>query len=88
MEEFSDTPVSYTLPCQTPFCQTSPLLPFVTWQQNVMKYWWEGSVSTAIPPTSASDTAGQQNKKGGITFRASLLYFVSARIIALCYSFH
>ena len=25
---------SYTLPCQTPFCQTSPLLPSVTQQQH------------------------------------------------------
>ena len=29
---------SYTLPCQTPFCQTAPLLPSVPWQQNVMGY--------------------------------------------------
>jgi len=35
------------LPCQMPFCQTAPLLPFVTWQQNVMEYCQEGSASTA-----------------------------------------
>jgi len=47
--------VPYALPCQMPFCQASPLLPSVTWQQNAMGYWWEGSASTAIPPTSTSD---------------------------------
>ena len=41
---------SYTLPYQMPFCQSAPLLPSVTWQQNVMGYWWEGSTSTAVPP--------------------------------------
>ena len=41
---------SYTLPCQMSFCQTTPLLPSVSHQQNVMEYWWEGSTSTAVPP--------------------------------------
>ena len=41
--------VSCALPCQMPLCQTSPLLPSVTWEENVMEYGWEGSVSTAIP---------------------------------------
>ena len=45
-------PASYTLPCQMPFCQTTPLLPSGTWQQNGMECWWEGSTSAAIPPTS------------------------------------
>jgi len=54
------------------FCQTAPLLPSVTRQQNVMEYWWEGSASTAIPPPSASDVISHQNKIGVITFRASL----------------
>ena len=40
-------------------------------RQNVMGYWWEGSASTAIPPTSASDTVGQCNEIGGSTFRTS-----------------
>jgi len=40
---------SYVLPCQTPFCQTAPLLPSATWQRHVMKYWWEGSASTSCP---------------------------------------
>ena len=55
------------------FCQTAPLLPSVTQQQNVMQHWREGSISAAIPPTSTSDGVGQQNKIGGITFRAALV---------------
>ena len=53
---------SCALPCQTPFCQTVPLLPSVTQQQNVTEYWWEDSTSTAIPPTSNSDIIGQNKK--------------------------
>ena len=37
-----------------------------------MEYWWEGSTSTAVPPTSTSDIVGQCNKIEGITFRAAL----------------
>ena len=62
---------SDALLCQTPFCQTAPLLPSVTQQQNVMEY-WEGSASTAIPPTPTSDIMGQHNKIGGTTFGAAL----------------
>ena len=40
----------YALPCRTPFCQTTPLLPSVTQRQHVTEYWWEGSASAAIPP--------------------------------------
>ena len=64
---------SYALPCQTPFCQTAPLLPSVTWQQHVIEYWWEGSTSTAIPPTFAFDFVGQHHKIGHITFRSALI---------------
>ena len=53
-----------TLPCQTPFCQTAPLLPSVTWQQH----------GTAVPPTSTSDNLGQGNKMGYITLQAALRY--------------
>ena len=53
---------SYTILCQSPFCQIAPLLPFAPWQQNVTEYWQEGSASTSIPP-SASDFVGQNNKK-------------------------
>ena len=63
---------SFTFPCQTPFCQTASLLPSVTWQQNVMGYWWEGSSSTAIPPMSTSDAAVQRRKIGGTAFWAAL----------------
>ena len=59
-----------------PFCLTGPLLPSVTWQQNVMEYWWEGPASTAFPPTSASDAVGYYNKTGGVIFECHtfLLY--------------
>jgi len=56
-----------------PFYQTISLLPSVTRQQNVIEYWWEGSIFSAIPPASTSDSAGQQNKIGGITFGAALV---------------
>jgi len=46
------TLLSFSLPYQMPFCTTVPLLPSVTQQQNVTGYWWEGSTSTAILPTS------------------------------------
>jgi len=55
-------------------CQTAPLLISVTWQQNIMGCWWEGSTSTAIPPSSASEVVGQRNKKGGITFGSALAF--------------
>ena len=56
MKEFKwHTFASYTLPCPMPFCQTVYLPLSVTWQQNIMEYWWEDLTSTAIPPTSASD---------------------------------
>jgi len=41
-----------------------------------MEYWWEGSTSTAIPPTSASDAMSQRNKTGGITSRAALVKYI------------
>jgi len=63
---------TYALLCQMPFYCTSPLLPSVTQQQNVMGYWWKSSASTAIPPTPASDIAGQHSKMGGISFGAAL----------------
>ena len=74
--EFNDTPLlprHPALPCQMPFCQTAPLLPFVTGQQHVTENWWEGSTSTVIPPTSASDIKGQHHKIISITFRAAIV---------------
>lgn len=58
------------LPVMT-FCQTVYLLPCVTQQQNVMKYWWEDSASAAIPLTLTSDATDKHNKLGGITFGAA-----------------
>ena len=40
--------------------------------KNVMEHGWEGSASTAIPP-SASDIVGQHNKIGDIPFRAAVI---------------
>ena len=40
---------------------------------NVTEYWWEGSTSTAIPPTSVSDVVGRHGKVGGFSFRAALI---------------
>ena len=65
---------SYMLPCQTSFCQTSPLLSSVTQQQHEMEYWWEVSVSIAIPPRSTSDIVDQHHKIGDITFGAALIF--------------
>jgi len=73
MEVFNSTPL-----LQTPLCQTAALLLSVTWQQNVMEFWQEVSTSTAIPPISASDVIGQQNKTRGITFRATLVFYLMA----------
>ena len=72
---------SSTLPCHVPLCQTVPLLPSVTQQQNVMEYFWEDSVPTAMPPTYASETVGQHNKIRDVTFGASLLVSGNRMII-------
>jgi len=39
-----------------------------------LEYWWEGSASAALPPTSTSDVMGQHHNIGGITFGATLIY--------------
>ena len=70
---------TYTLLCQMPFCQAAPLLPSATQQQNVVEYWWEGSTSTAIPPTSTSDVTGQHNKRRGTIFGAAPIFGVGRR---------
>jgi len=69
----SHTFASYALPCQTPFCQTTPLLSSVARQQNLTEYWREGSTCTAICPTSASDVVGQHNKIAVINFGSTLV---------------
>jgi len=62
MEEVSDTPLLHALPCQTPLCQTAPLLPSVTQQQPITEFWWEDSTPTAIPPPSDPGVMGQHKK--------------------------
>jgi len=64
-------------------CQTAPLLPSVTQQQNGTDYWWEGSTHAAIPPTSASDVVGQHNKIEGIAFGAALMKssYLNSRVL-------
>lgn len=63
-------------------CQTSPLLLFVTWQQPVTEYCWEGSTSTAIPSTSTSDFVGPHNEIEGIAFGAVLVNFTPERSVS------
>lgn len=63
-----------TLPCQIPLCQNVPLLPLVWQQQNVMQYCQEGSASTTIIPTSASDVMRQHSEITGITFQVAFIF--------------
>ncbi len=74
---------SYALPCQMTFCQTVPLLPSIMWQEHVKEYWWEGSSSTAIPPTSVSDVLVQHNKIGDITFIAPLIHCLKLYLVII-----
>lgn len=53
-----------------------------------MEYWQEGSASTAMPPTFASDILGLHNKVGGVTFRATLIVFRSAMLDDVTYLYH
>jgi len=71
---------SRVIPCQTPFCQTAPLLLSVTQQQHGTEHWWEGSTSTAIPPTLVSEAVGQRHKTEGVTFRAALVNAITYNI--------
>jgi len=57
-----------------------------TEKKNVMKYWWEGLTSTAIPPTSISDITGQQNDTGDITFGAG--HIVAPHFFNVCTGKH
>ena len=76
---------SCTLPCQTPFCQTAPLLSSVARQENLKEYWREGSSSTDISPTSASDVVGQHNKIGVINFGATLVILTLVHLLVVLY---
>ena len=60
-------------PCLTPICQTAPLLPSVTQQQNGREYCQEGSTSIVVPPTTTYDSVGQNHKIEGFAFRAVLI---------------
>ena len=42
-----------------------------------MEYRWEGSTSTAIPPTTTSDFAGQHDNMGGFGFGAALVKYIA-----------
>ena len=68
--------VSKALSCQIPFCHTAPLLTFCCCVTEGTGYWWEGSNSTAVPPTSTPNTGGQHWKIGSVTFRAALVYYI------------
>jgi len=62
MGEFSSTPLFHPHFHVRHHTVRLPLCYHLSHGNNVvMEYWWEGSTSTAIPP-SASDTVGQQNK--------------------------
>jgi len=67
------TSASYALLHQMLFCQTAPLLPSVTQQQNTIEYWWEDSTSTVTQPASTSDVMDLHNKLGGIVFGATFI---------------
>ena len=75
---YDGTPSPCTRPRQTPFCQTAPLLPSVTRQQHVTESWREGSASTTVPPTSASDVMGWHNPIGDITVGEALVFSLSS----------
>ena len=64
---------SCAIPYRTSLRWTAPLLPSVTWQQHVTEYWRKDSTSTGVTLTSASNIVGQNNKIGGITFRAAFV---------------
>ena len=72
MKEFSSMPLLHRCSCVRHHFDRVPLCCHL--QQNVKGYWWEGSASTAIPPTSTSDTVSQHNELGGITFGAALVF--------------
>ena len=72
-EEFNGTPLVHIRFYVRHHSVIAPLLPSVTRQQNVTEYWWKGSASTAIPPSSASGVVGYRHKAEGITFGAALI---------------
>ena len=73
LEEFNDTPVLRTRSHVRRHLVRLP--PAAIWRTAIklMGYWRQGSTSTAIPPTSASDVVDQHNKIGGVRFGAPLV---------------
>ena len=71
----------YALLCQVPFCQIAPLLPTVTWQWNVMDFWF----SLYCHTTNMYHVGhhGRHNKIGGISFEAIPAY-VPANSTSFC----
>ena len=65
------------------FVRLPPLLSSVARQQNLTEYWREGSTSTAISTTFASDVVGKHNKIGGINFGAALVIVIFLQISKL-----
>jgi len=74
MEEFSSTPSLHMHFHIRHHLADSLLLQSAAQQQHVTGYWWEGSTSTEIPPTPASDVVGQRNEIGGISFGADYYF--------------
>ena len=75
-EEFRSRPLLHMYFCiRCHSVRLPPLLPSFAQQQNITKYCWEGSASTAVLPAPASDVMGQQNKIGDITFRPALMEY-------------
>jgi hypothetical protein len=71
MEEFNYTPLLHThfhVGCH--FARLPLCCHLSHGNKNLTEYWREGSTSTAISPTSASDVVGQ-HKIGGINFGAT-----------------
>jgi hypothetical protein len=70
MEECSDAPLILTHFYVRRHFVTLLLCCYLTHDNNNTDYWQECSISTVIPPATASDTVGQHSGTGGITFRA------------------
>jgi len=79
MEEFSDTPLLHMCLCVRCHSVRLPLCYHLSHSNKLMKYWWEDSTSTAVPPTSASDIMSQSNNMGGITFGAALIAWLQQK---------
>jgi len=75
---------SYTLPCQVSFCHNASALSSVAQQQNIMEGWWEGSASTAIPPTYDTHVVGPHNKIGGSTLGEIFLFWLMPSFSIFC----